>query len=177
MKSTGEVMGIDRTEGMAFLKSQVAAGANLPKDGNIFLSVRDDDKDATVGLARRLTALGYSIYATLGTSTMLIENGVACNAVFRISKGRPSVIDMVEAKQVGWIINTSSSGASPRIDEIKMRSHAVIRGVPITTTIAGLRAAVNGLEALKKSKTMEVCSLQEYHRHFKKINLPKIAEA
>jgi carbamoyl-phosphate synthase large subunit len=177
MKSTGEVMGIDRTEGMAFLKSQVAAGADLPKDGNIFLSVRDDDKDAAVELARRLEKLGYKIYATLGTSTMLIENGVVCNAVFRISSGRPNVIDMVEGKQIGWIINTSSSGASPRIDEVRMRSHAVIRGVPITTTIAGLRAAVNGLEALQKSRTMEVCSLQEYHRHFKKINLPQVEEA
>ena len=177
MKSTGEVMGIDRTEGMAFLKSQVAAGADLPKDGSIFLSVRDDDKDAAVELARRLETLGYKIYATLGTSTMLIEKGVACNAVFRISRGRPNVIDMVEGKRDGWIINTSSSGASPRIDEVRMRSHAVIRGVPITTTIAGLRAAVNGLEALRKSRTMEVCSLQEYHRHFKKISLPQVDEA
>jgi len=177
MKSTGEVMGIDRTEGMAFLKSQVAASANLPEDGNIFLSVRDADKPATVDLARRLEKLGYNIYATLGTSTMLIEAGVTCSAVFRISKGRPNVIDMVEGKQVGWIINTSSSGSTPRIDEVKMRSHAVIRGVPITTTIAGLRAAINGLEALNKNKTMEVCSLQEYHRHFEKIILPKIEEA
>lgn len=179
MKSTGEVMGIDRTEGMAFLKSQVAASTILPEGGNIFLSVRDHDKPATVDLAHRLEKLGYNIYATLGTSTMLTEAGVTCSAIFRISKGRPNVIDMVEAKQVGWIINTSSSGSTPRIDEVKMRSHAVIRGVPITTTIAGLRAAVNGLEALRNSnsKTMEVCSLQEYHESFEKIILPKIQEA
>ncbi len=81
---------------------------------------------------------------------------------------------MVEGKNVGWIINTSSSGASPRIDEVKMRSHAVIRGVPITTTIAGLRAAVNGLEAMKKNKTMEVCSLQEYHENSLKIDFSAV---
>jgi carbamoyl-phosphate synthase large subunit len=173
MKSTGEVMGIDRTEGMAFLKSQVAASSNLPASGNVFLSVRDHDKPAIVELARRLEALGYKIYATLGTSTILRESGIASEAVFRISAGRPNVIDMIEEKKVGWIINTPSSGATPRFDEVKMRSHAVIRGIPITTTIAGLRAAIAGLEALKKSGTMEVCSLQEYHRHFKKVTLPK----
>jgi carbamoyl-phosphate synthase large subunit len=174
MKSTGEVMGIDRTEGMAFLKSQVAAGNSLPQGGNIFLSVRDRDKDKAVGLARRLEALGYTIYATLGTSTMLRESGIASNAIFRISKGRPNVIDMVEGKDVGWIINTSSSGATPRIDEVKMRAHAVIRGIPITTTMDGLRAAVNGLEALQQRESMDVCSLQEYHRHFERVRLPKL---
>lgn len=177
MKSTGEVMGIDPAKGMAFLKSQVAAGADLPKGGNIFLSVRDADKPDTIELARRLEKLGYTIYATIGTATLLMDNDIACRASFRISAGRPNVIDMVEAKQVGWIINTSSSGASPRIDEVRMRSHAVIRGVPITTTIAGLRAAVNGLEALCKNKTIQVCSLQEHHQEFEKLNLPKLQEA
>ncbi len=177
MKSTGEVMGIDRTEGMAFLKSQVAASSHLPKSGNVFLSVRDQDKASILELARRLEALGYKIYATLGTSTILRDNGIASEAIFRISKGRPNVIDMVEEKKVGWIINTPSSGATPRFDEVKMRAHTVIRGIPITTTIAGLRAAINGLEALNKSGTMEVCSLQEYHRHFKKVNLPKNEDA
>ena len=177
MKSTGEVMGIDRTEGMAFLKSQIAAGSKLPEGGNIFLSVRDEDKPETIELARRLVKLGYRIYATLGTATVLMDNGVDCNAIFRISAGRPNVIDMVEAKNVGWIINTSSSGATPRIDEVKMRSHAVIRGVPITTTIAGLKAAVNGLEAMRDSGRIEVCCLQDYHRDFARVNLPKMQNA
>ncbi len=174
MKSTGEVMGIDRTVGMSFLKSQVAAGNKLPDGGNIFVSIRDEDKDAVVELAQRLVALGYTIYATLGTSTVLRDNGVNSHAIFRISKGRPNVIDMVENKEVGWIINTSSSGATPRMDEVKMRAHAVIRGIPITTTIAGLRAAVNGLEALRRSSAMDVCSIQEYHRQFDRIKLPKV---
>jgi len=171
MKSTGEVMGIDTTVGMAFLKSQVAAGNSLPAAGNIFLSVRDEDKEAVIPLARRLIDLGFVIYATLGTSTALRDNGVHSEAVFRISKGRPNVLDMIEEKNVQWIVNTPSSGAAPRMDEVKMRARAVIRGIPITTTVDGLRAAVNGLEALRKMENMAVCSLQEYHRHSPKLEL------
>jgi len=173
MKSTGEVMGIDSTAGMAFLKSQVAAGNTLPVSGNVFLSVRDGDKKDVVSLARSLIDLGFTIYATLGTSTVLRNQGIKSQAIFRISKGRPNVIDLIEEKNVGWIINTPSSGADPQIDEIKMRAHAVIRGIPITTTIDGLRAAINGLTALKTSKRMEVCSIQEYHRHAPRLNLVK----
>jgi len=173
MKSTGEVMGIDSTVGMAFLKSQIAAGNNLPRSGNVFVSVRDQDKEHLVPLVNRLVDLGFTIYATLGTSTLLREKGISSQALFRISDGRPNVIDMIEEKKVGWIVNTPSSGASPRIDEIKMRAHAVIRGIPITTTVDGLKAATNGLEALRKMGDMAVCSLQEFHRHFARVRLPK----
>jgi carbamoyl-phosphate synthase large subunit len=174
MKSTGEVMGIDSNIGMAFLKSQVAAGNTIPESGNVFLSVRDDDKADVISLARRLSKLGFDIYATLGTSTTLRENGIPSRAVFRISKGRPNVIDMIEDKNVAWIVNTPSSGAEPRIDEIKMRAHAVIRGIPITTTIDGLRASINGLESLRQMERMEVCSIQEYHRHSPRLKLGKM---
>ncbi|OGV65511.1 MAG: carbamoyl phosphate synthase large subunit [Lentisphaerae bacterium RIFOXYA12_FULL_48_11] len=173
MKSTGEVMGIDSTAGVAFLKSQVAAGNTIPVSGNVFLSVRDEDKKDVVPLAKRLVDLDFSIYATLGTSTVLRDNGIRSQAVFRISKGRPNVVDMIEEKNVAWIVNNPSSGAEPQIDEKKMRAHAVIRGIPITTTIDGLRAAINGLELLRDVKHLEVCSLQEYHRHAPRINLVK----
>ncbi|MCK5850075.1 MAG: carbamoyl-phosphate synthase large subunit [Kiritimatiellae bacterium] len=171
MKSTGEVMGIDKTMGMAFLKSQVAAGNSIPETGNVFLSVRDADKEAVVPLADKLIALGFTVYATIGTSTKLREEGINAQAIFRISDGRPNVLDMIEEKNVSWIVNTPSSGAKPMLDETKMRAHAVIRGVPITTTIDGLRAALMGLESLRKMKHMEVCSLQEYHRNTLKVNL------
>jgi carbamoyl-phosphate synthase large subunit len=174
MKSTGEVMGVDRTNGMAFLKSQMAAGNRLPEGGAIFVSVRDHDKKALEELGPRLEKLGYTIYATLGTSTALREKGIASHALFRISDGRPNVIDLVEEKAIGWIINTPSSGPVPRMDEIRMRSHAVIRGIPITTTMDGLRAAVNGLEALRRTKGIDVCSLQEYHRGLPRVKLPQI---
>ncbi|MFU8780165.1 MAG: carbamoyl-phosphate synthase large subunit [Kiritimatiellia bacterium] len=173
MKSTGEVMGMDRTNGMAFLKSQMAAGNRLPEGGAIFVSVRDHDKPALEELGPRLEKLGYTIYATLGTSTALREKGIASQALFRISDGRPNVIDLVEEKALGWIINTPSSGPVPRMDEVRMRSHAVIRGIPITTTVDGLRAAVNGLEALQQNRGIDVCSLQEYHRGLPRVKLPQ----
>lgn len=173
MKSTGEVMGIDSTVGLAFLKSQVAAGNALPVSGNVFLSMRDADQPEVVLLAKRLEKLGFTIYATLGTSTVLRNNGVKSLAIFKISKGRPNVIDLIEEKQVEWIVNTPSSGADPALDEVKMRAHAIIRGIPITTTIDGLRAAINGLESLRETRHMEVCSLQEYHRHAPKLTLTK----
>ena len=173
MKSTGEVMGMDRTNGMAFLKSQMAAGNKLPEGGAIFVSVRDHDKKALEELGPRLEKLGYTIYATLGTSTALREKGIASQALFRISDGRPNVIDLVEEKAIGWIVNTPSSGPVPRMDEIRMRSHAVIRGIPITTTVDGLRAAVNGLEALQENRGIDVCSLQEYHRGLPRVKLPQ----
>ncbi|MFA5044084.1 MAG: carbamoyl-phosphate synthase large subunit [Kiritimatiellia bacterium] len=174
MKSTGEVMGIDMNIGMAFLKSQVAAGNVLPVAGNVFLSVRDSDKDAVIPLARRLCALGFTIYATEGTSTLLRNHGIPSQAIFRISTGRPNVLDMIQEKQVGWIVSTPSGGEAPRVDEVKMRAEAVIRGVPITTTLNGLEAAVKGLETFRETKRMEVCSLQEYHRHVPRLKLPGV---
>ncbi len=165
MKSTGEVMGIDPHPGIAFLKSQVAAGNPLPVSGNVFLSVRDEDKPTLITLAAELIRLGFTLYATRGTSTALRNAGIACEALFRISDGRPNVIDMIEEKRVGWIVNTPSTGAAPRTDEVRMRAHAVIRGIPISTTIHGLSAAVTGLQALREMQGMDVCSLQEYHRH------------
>jgi carbamoyl-phosphate synthase large subunit len=137
------------------------------------MSVRDDDKDAAVPLAARLTELGFTIYATLGTSTKLRDSGTKSQAVFRISKGRPNVLDMIDENSVAWIVNTPTGGVAPMVDEIKMRASAVIRGIPITTTIDGLRAAVEGLEALRRSKGVSVCSLQEYHRHSPKLALPR----
>ncbi len=164
MKSTGEVMGIGRDCGIAFLKSQSAAGNPLPETGNVFLSVCDRDKPRVTDLAHRLTSLGYRIYATRGTATVLWENGIQAQALFRISEGRPNVLDMVQKKQIGWIVNTPS-GAVPRRDELRMRGEAVRRGIPITTTIAGFEAAVQGLEAQRGQNDFEVCSLQEYHEN------------
>jgi carbamoyl-phosphate synthase large subunit len=165
MKSTGEVMGIDVSYGMSFLKSQISAGNALPQSGNVFLSVRDGDKASIIEPAQKLSNLGFTIYSTQGTSTVLREKGVRTHAMFRVSEGRPNVIDMIEEKNVQWIINTPSQGATPKRDETQIRAHAVLRGIPITTTLDGLRAAIQGLETVKTMKQMDVCSLQEYHRH------------
>ncbi len=171
MKSTGEVMGIDYNQGLAYLKTQVAAGATLPRKGNIFLSLREIDKDAAIPLARDLMDLGFTIYATRGTASSLYNAGIKVNAIFKISQGRPNVLDMMEEHNVTWIINTPSTGPSPKVDEIRMRARATMRGIPITTTMNGLSAAVDGLKALREMPYMEVCSLQEYHRHAPKIKI------
>ncbi|MDD3153767.1 MAG: carbamoyl-phosphate synthase large subunit [Victivallaceae bacterium] len=165
MKSTGEVMSLDHDCGLAYLKSQLAAGNKLPVSGNVFLSIRDEDKPKAVKLAKRLVDLGYTLYATRGTSTLLCDSGIRSHALFRISRGRPNIIDLIRAKEVAWIINTSETGAEAMVDEIRMRSQAVICGVPLTTTIAGMEAAINGLSDKAEFGRFEVYSLQEYHRH------------
>ncbi len=175
MKSTGEVMGVDMMNGMAFLKSQVAAGNRIPADGNVFMSVRDADKTESLALAEKLVEMGFTIYATSGTSTFLRDHGLRSQAVFKISEGRPSVIDLIEEKNLAWIVNTPSKGARPKEDEALMRSQAVVRGIPITTTVDGMRAAIRGLESLRQQKGMEVCSLQEFHRHSPRLALPGAA--
>ncbi len=171
MKSTGEVMGLDYSPGMAYLKSQIAAGNTLPVSGNVFMSIRDEDKDAAVPLARELVNLGFKIYATRSTSTKLMDNGIQSHALFKVSDGRPNAIDLIHSHELSWIINTPSSGPVPKVDEIQMRAEATIRGIPIITTINGMNAAIDGLKALREMKTMEICSIQEYHRHSVKLNV------
>ena len=171
MKSTGEVMGIDLYPGMAYLKTQIAAGNPLPDTGNIFLSVREMDKEHIIPYAQELVNLGFTIYATCGTATRLCEAGIPVNPIFKISEGRPNLIDYINSHKLKWIINTPSTGVTPRIDEIHMRAHAVIKGVPITTTLKGLQAAIDGLKALRVMERMEVCSIQEYHRQSRLLDI------
>ena len=171
MKSTGEVMGIDLYPGMAYLKTQIGAGNTLPDGGNIFLSVREMDKEHIIPYAKELVALGFNIYATRGTATKLCEAGIPVHPIFKISEGRPNLIDFINSHKLQWIINTPSTGVTPRIDEIHMRAHAVIKGVPITTTLKGLQAAIDGLKALRVMERMEVCSIQEYHRQSRHLDV------
>ncbi len=165
MKSTGEVMSLDTDCGLAYLKSQIAAGSRLPKAGNVFISVKDADKQQIIPVARSLAELGFKLYATLGTSTMLFNNGIRTNAIFRISKGRPNILDLIHDGDVQWIINTTESGEEAMVDEIHMRSAAVAAGIPVTTTVAGAEAALSGIQDQLAFGRFEVCSLQEYHRH------------
>ena len=167
MKSTGEVMSIDPDRGLAYLKSQIAAGNKLPQSGNIFISVKDLDKPKIVDIARKLVDLGFKLYATIGTSTLLRDSGIPTNAVFKISEGRPNLLDLMHENEIQWIINTTESGAAARVDEIMMRSKAVAAGIPITTTIAGVSAALESLIDKLEFGRFEVCSLQEYHRHLR----------
>ena len=167
MKSTGEVMSLDRNPAQAYLKSQIAAGSRLPKSGNVFLSVKDQDKDEIVPLAKKLADLGFSLFATLGTSTRLYNEGIKTHALFRISRGRPNLLDLIHDHAVQWIINTSESGAEAMTDEVRMRSRAIAAGIPVTTTVAGMAAALDGIRDQLEFGRFEVCSLQEYHRHLR----------
>ena len=141
-----------------------AAGSALPASGNVMLSFRDEDKAAGLELARKLDKLGFQLYATLGTSTMLWNGGIKSRAVFRISRGRPNLLDLMAEKEIDWIINTAEPGAEAMADEIRMRSVATARGIPVTTTVAGAGAAIEGLTDQRDFGRFEVCSLQEYHR-------------
>ena len=163
MKSTGEVMGIDVSTGMAYLKSQLAAGNKLPRTGNIFLSVRDADKENVLDGAQRLESMGFTIYATAGTGAYLRAQGVASRELEKISNGSPNVLDLIADRNLAWIVNTPTGGAAPRVDEIRMRGESVINSIPITTTVAGFIAAVSGLEALQDVDRMDVRTIQEYH--------------
>ena len=172
MHSTGEVMGIDAAPGLAFLKSQLGAGNPLPPAGGVFMSVageRKADRAEMVSCARELVDMGYRIFATCGTATALRDAGIPAGAAFAISEGRPHVLDLVLDGSVGWIVNVPS-GCSPQLDEVKMRTEAARRGVPLTTTIRGLRAAIDGLRTQAAQPEWEVLTLQEYHRNTKRRN-------
>ncbi len=171
MKSTGEVMGLDYNRGLAYLKTQMASGNDIPTKGNVFLSIRDLDKEEIVEAAKDLIELGYSISATCGTATTLYNAGIKAQGVFRIANGRPNVLDLMESGEVDWVINTPSTGAQPKVDEIKMRARATSLGIPITTTMSGVTIAIEGLKALKDIGRVEICSIQEYHRRAPKFKL------
>ena len=166
MKSTGEVMGIDLSPGLAYLKSQIAAGSALPDSGNVFISLRDADKEPAIPFAKEILELGFNIYSTRGTSTLFYNNGIKTNAVFRISRGRPNLLDLLAEHRVGWIVSTPETSAESMVDEIQMRTKAVAHGIPVTTTLDGMEAAIEGMKACRDTGgRLEVCSLQEFHRH------------
>jgi carbamoyl-phosphate synthase large subunit len=162
MKSTGEVMGMDKDFGAAFIKSQLAAGQKLPKKGNVFISVRDRDKRTVLFIAKKLQDLGFHIYATSGTAAALGKSNIDVFVLPKIAEGRPNVLDLMKDGKIQLVINTPS-GRIPRQDEVKIRSHVVLYNIPYTTTISGAQATVNGIEAMVK-KDLEVKSLQDYQK-------------
>ena len=162
MKSTGEVMGIDTSFGAAFMKSQIAAGQNVPLEGNVFVSVKDKDKRVIVPVVKKLVDLGFSIVATSGTTDVLRKAGVEVREVFKIGEGRPDVMDLIKNKEISLIINTPSGKTKMKEDETKIRSGAIFQYIPVITTISGARATVNGIEAITK-KGFDVKALQDYH--------------
>ena len=166
MKSTGEVMGIDKDFSRAYIKSQIAAGQKLPKKGNVFISVRDRDKRAVVFIAKKLQDLGFHIYASSGTAAALERNNIKVIVLPKIAEGRPNILDLMKDGKIQLVINTPS-GRIPREDEVKIRSQVILYNIPYTTTISGAQATVNGIEALAK-RDLQVKSLQKYHKEIQK---------
>ncbi len=160
MRSTGEVMGIDADRGVAFAKAQAAAKPGLPVKGNIFLSVKDADKARAVDLARQLVGMGFEIYSTSGTATILAENGVPVRRLAKISEGRPNAADLIKNGQIQMVINTPG-GMIPRRHENQIRAAAYAHNVCIMTTITGASAAVEGIRALRE-KPVGVRPIQSY---------------
>jgi len=161
MKSTGEVMGIDPHPGMAFAKSQIAAGQRLPFTGKVFISVKDRDKKAIVDVGKRFRDMGFQILSTPGTAKVLAENGMVVTALPKLEEGRPNILDFIKNEEVHLLINTAS-GPVPRRDEVSIRSASVSYGIPLVTTAAGALAVARGIKALKEGR-MEVRSLQEIY--------------
>jgi carbamoyl-phosphate synthase large subunit len=160
MKSTGEVMGIDRDFGLAFAKSQIAAGNLLPTSGTAFVSVKDADKQAALPTIRRLKAMGFELLATAGTSEFLDSHRVANRRINKVSEGRPHVVDEIKNGRIALIINTPS-GRRPRADEVSIRSNAVAHGIPLVTTATAAEAVVDGIAALRAGRP-GARSIQEY---------------
>ncbi len=160
MKSTGEVMGLDRDFGTAFAKSQLASGVRLPQTGNVFISVRNSDKAAITPVAAKLRDLGFAIIATSGTCAHLKDNGIEADFVKKVAEGRPHVLDAMKNGQVHLVINTTE-GAVAIKDSYSLRRTALTSELPYYTTVAGARAAVEAIEALGRG-TLDVAPLQSY---------------
>ncbi|WP_428488896.1 carbamoyl-phosphate synthase large subunit [Rhodopila sp.] len=162
MKSTGEVMGLDASFERAFAKAQLGAGVILPMQGRVFLSIKDADKKGLPALARRLNEMGFSILATRGTATRIREAGLPVIVVNKVLEGRPHCVDAIRSGEVQLVINTASTPQSVA-DSFAIRRSALTHMVPHYTTLAGARAAVHAIAALKAG-TLEVAPLQSYFR-------------
>jgi carbamoyl-phosphate synthase large subunit len=161
MRSTGEVMGLDRDLGIAYAKSQIAAGGPLPLSGKVFISVSDAHKEEVADVARLFADLGFELIATNGTATVLEKAGLKVRRVFKLAEGRPNSLDLLKNREIQLVINTPA-GQAPRADEVKIRTTAVYTGTTIMTTISGAKAAALGIAALRKAG-YGVRTLQEYH--------------
>ena len=161
MKSTGEVMGISRDFGMAFAKSQSAAGFTIPTEGTVFISVNDFDKKGVLPHARELARMGMRILATRGTSEYLAAHGVPVEMVYKVNEGRPNCVDLIKSGQIDIIFNTPL-GRESFYDDGAIRKSATLHGVLVVTTLTAAAATVQAIQALR-DEPLEVVSLQEIH--------------
>jgi carbamoyl-phosphate synthase large subunit len=160
MKSTGEVMGVGKTFGEAFVKSQLGAGTKLPTSGKVFLTVKNNDKPRAVEVARALAAAKFQLVATKGTAAVIQAAGIACTVVNKVTEGRPHVVDMIKNREISLVINTVEERRNAIADSREIRTSALLARVTTYTTIAGAEAAVQGMKYLDN---LTVYSVQELH--------------
>ncbi|MGB0589279.1 MAG: carbamoyl-phosphate synthase large subunit [Myxococcota bacterium] len=163
MKSTGEVMGVDRTVERAYGKAQLASGFELPDSGRVFLSVNDQDKPLVLSTARELAALGFEICCTRGTAAYLAERDVATTVVNKVMEGRPHIVDRIKSNEIAMIINTTV-GQQSILDSRTMRRAAFVAGISYHTTVPGAWAAVASIAARAKDPAPSITPLQELYR-------------
>ncbi len=162
MKSTGEVMGIDKTFGRAFAKSQLATGIKLPKQGTTFISVKDSDKPKSVEIAQGLQEMGYQIVATKGTADYLKINGVDAELIKKVKDGSPHCVEAIESGRINLVINTTF-GEQAIEDSFSIRRSSLNKNLPYCTTIAGASALLEGLKAIKEEE-LGITTIQEYNK-------------
>ncbi len=166
MKSTGEVMGIDKNFALAFAKAQIASGTKLPTQGLAFISVKDSDKKYLPDIVNKLTKLEFKIVATRGTAKFLAENNISVTIVNKITEDKPHVVDMIDRKEINLVINTTE-GAQATKDSFSIRRTSLMRSVTYSTTISGARALVDAIEAYKNNNCkFEVFALQDLNAPF-----------
>eukprot|EP00217_Crustomastix_stigmatica_P008836 CAMPEP_0183809524 /NCGR_PEP_ID=MMETSP0803_2-20130417/45621_1 /TAXON_ID=195967 /ORGANISM="Crustomastix stigmata, Strain CCMP3273" /LENGTH=1166 /DNA_ID=CAMNT_0026054333 /DNA_START=16 /DNA_END=3512 /DNA_ORIENTATION=+ len=161
MRSTGEVMGIDADFNMAYAKAQIAAGQKVPRGGTVFLSVRDEDKEALVPVARRLEELGFKLLATGGTAGALQAAGVGVEKVLKIHEGRPSVADALRNGSISLMMVTSSGDEKDAVDGRDLRRMAVLLKVPLVTTLAGAKATAEAIHSMQQAD-VDMSALQDF---------------
>lgn len=162
MKSTGEVMGMDKDLSMAYAKAQISSFNPLPRSGKVFISVTDNDKEAILSLAATLHHIGFTLCATSGTCVFLRSHNIPCDRVYKVNEGaRPNIVDRMKNKEIAFIINTPDSYIAQQ-DEIKIRAGAIANKISYTTNLASATACVSAMKRLCE-KELTVCTLQEYH--------------
>ena len=163
MKATGEVMGIDSDLGMAYAKSQMAASCPLPLGGNVFISLKDRDKDKAKEIIKEYHELGFKLFSTDGTAKTIRDEGIPVTKLFKLAEQRrPNVLDMIKNGELDFVINTTSGDRNPRADEVTIRSSAIANGIPVMTNLNAAKASSMAIRSLK-SLELKVKTLQEFH--------------
>ena len=164
MRSTGEVLGLSDSFGLAFCKALEAAKNNLPCSGSVLISIAGKDKEPVTEVAKRFEALGFKIFATRGTLSYLAGKGIKTEVINKFNEGRPNIEDAIKNRTLDIIINTPRSSKLSSRDDSYIRKSAIRYGVPYLTTLTAALAAAKGIEEKINVKSEEVYSLQEYHK-------------